>query len=60
MEVSEHSRRLYGGTTNGADSGEKPHTLEEYALDHFRYPTILLFKTGLVLASTYIMFFLPF
>jgi hypothetical protein len=37
MEVSEHSRRLYGGNTNGTESGEKPHTLEEYALDHFRY-----------------------
>lgn len=38
MEVSEHTRRLYPANTNGVESVEKPHTLEEYAMDHFRPP----------------------
>ncbi len=47
MEVSEHSRRLYGGNTNGTESGEKPHTLEEYALDHFRYVILILCRVNI-------------
>ena len=38
MDVSEHSRRLYPTQINGVEQVEKPHTLEEYALDHFRPP----------------------
>ena len=38
MNVSEHSRRLYPTQINGVEQVEKPHTLEEYALDHFRPP----------------------
>ena len=39
MDASEQTRRLYpSGTLNGTVEGENPHTLEEYALDHFRPP----------------------
>ena len=39
MDASEQTRRLYPtGTLNGTPEGENPHTLEEYALDHFRPP----------------------
>jgi len=38
MDVSQHSRRLFPAEINGTDAAEKPHTLEEYAVDHFRPP----------------------
>ena len=38
MDVGDHSRRLYPSQLNGTDQLEKPHTLEEYAMDHFRPP----------------------
>lgn len=27
MDISEHSKRIYNGQTNGVETGEKPHTL---------------------------------
>lgn len=36
MEGTENSRRLYPQQMNGVDSRDKPHTLLEYAIDHFR------------------------
>jgi len=36
MEGTENSRRLYPQQINGVDSRDKPHTLLEYAIDHFR------------------------
>ena len=38
MDPSEHGRRLFPSSPNGLDPMEKPHTLEEYAVDHFRPP----------------------
>lgn len=43
MDPSEHGRRLFpgmnGNSGNGVDGGmERPHTLEEYSVDHFRPP----------------------
>jgi hypothetical protein len=52
MEVSEHSRRLYGGNTNGTESGEKPHTLEEYALDHFRLLFYIVYSCYFIFLGT--------
>lgn len=36
MEGAEQSRRLVPSLSNGTELVEKPHTLEEYAVDHFR------------------------
>lgn len=36
-EGAEHGRKLFTPQVNGGDSQEKPYTLEEYSLDHFRY-----------------------
>lgn len=36
IEGTENSRRLYPQQMNGVDSRDKPHTLLEYAIDHFR------------------------
>ena len=36
MEGAEQSRRLAPSQSNGTELVEKPHTLEEYAVDHFR------------------------
>ncbi len=27
MDISEHSKRIYNGQSNGVENGEKPHTL---------------------------------
>lgn len=36
-ESAEHGKRLFINTqVNGTDTGDKPYTLEEYAIDHFR------------------------
>ena len=47
MDPSEHGRRLFnmGTTVNGNEAMEKPHTLEDYAIDHFRPPP----KVGFIL-----------
>jgi len=36
LEGAEHGRKLHPQQVNGAEVREKPHTLAEYALDHFR------------------------
>ena len=36
LEGAEQSRRLVTTQSNGTEPQEKPHTLEEYAVDHFR------------------------
>ena len=39
LDPSEHGRRLFAAQSNGLDGVmEKPHTLEDYAVDHFRPP----------------------
>lgn len=39
IDPSEHGRRLFASQANGLDGVmEKPHTLEDYAVDHFRPP----------------------
>jgi hypothetical protein len=39
LDPSEHGRRLFSSQANGLDTAmEKPHTLEEYSVDHFRPP----------------------
>ncbi|KAK9510245.1 hypothetical protein O3M35_005070 [Rhynocoris fuscipes] len=38
MEGAEHGRKVNSQTMNGTDHREKPHTLMEYAIDHFRPP----------------------
>ncbi|XP_051159362.1 myosin-VIIa [Leptopilina boulardi] len=38
IESSENGRRLYPQQINGLESRDKPHTLIEYAIDHFRTP----------------------
>ena len=36
LDPSEHGRRLFASQANGLDGVmEKPHTLEDYAVDHF-------------------------
>ena len=35
-EGAEHGRKLVTPQLNGTETGDRPHTLEEYATDHFR------------------------
>lgn len=53
MDPSEHGRRLFGmaPAVNGNDPAEKPHTLEDYAIDHFRPPPKRTASKSLTLAS---------
>ena len=53
MDPSEHGRRLFGmgPTVNGTENVEKPHTLEDYAIDHFRPPPKRTASKSLTLAS---------
>lgn len=53
MDPSEHGRRLFnmGATMNGNEAVEKPHTLEDYAIDHFRPPPKRTTSKSLTLAS---------
>lgn len=36
IEGTENGRKLYPQQVNGVESRDKPHTLLEYAIDHFR------------------------
>jgi myosin-7 len=36
LEGAEHGRKLHPQQVNGTEAREKPHTLAEYAMDHFR------------------------
>ena len=49
LEAGEHTRRLYPSQLNGTEQLETPHTLEEYALDHFRPPPKV--KTCFILSN---------
>ena len=57
MDPSEHGRRLIpminGGAPNDPNylSSEKPHTLADYAVDHFRPPPKRTVSKGLTLTS---------
>ena len=53
MDPSEHGRRLFGmgPTVNGTENVGKPHTLEDYAIDHFRPPPKRTASKSLTLAS---------
>ncbi|KAG5306891.1 MYO7A protein, partial [Acromyrmex insinuator] len=51
MEGTENSRRLYPQQMNGVDSRDKPHTLLEYAIDHFRTPPKRTMSKTLTLTS---------
>ena len=45
LDPSEHGRRLFASQANGLDGVmEKPHTLEDYAVDHFRPPPKKVFS----------------
>ena len=35
-EGAEHGRKIFTVQQNGTDNQEKPYTLEQYAIDHFR------------------------
>ncbi|XP_071536430.1 myosin-VIIa isoform X6 [Panulirus ornatus] len=50
-EGAEHGRKLFTPQLNGSDSQEKPHTLEEYALDHFRPPPKRTVSRAITLTS---------
>jgi len=50
LEGAEQSRRLVTTQTNGTEPQEKPHTLEEYAVDHFRAPQKKTVPKGLTSA----------
>uniref|UniRef100_A0A348G641 Myosin VIIa n=1 Tax=Odontomachus monticola TaxID=613454 RepID=A0A348G641_ODOMO len=51
IEGTENSRRLYPQQLNGVDSRDKPHTLLEYAIDHFRTPPKRTMSKTLTLTS---------
>ncbi|KAJ9583263.1 hypothetical protein L9F63_022396, partial [Diploptera punctata] len=51
LEGAEHGRKLHPQQVNGTESREKPHTLAEYALDHFRPPPKRTMSKALTLTS---------
>lgn len=51
MDPSEHNRRLFPTQMNGIDPLEKPYTLEEYAVDHFRPPPKRTISKSLTISS---------
>ncbi|KAA0203333.1 hypothetical protein HAZT_HAZT001174 [Hyalella azteca] len=50
-EGAEHGRRLVTPQLNGSDPADKPHTLEDYAVDHFRPPPKRTMSRSITLAS---------
>ncbi|XP_045594548.1 myosin-VIIa isoform X2 [Procambarus clarkii] len=50
-EGAEHGRKLFTPQLNGAEPHEKPHTLEEYAIDHFRPPPKRTVSRSITLTS---------
>ncbi|XP_043214510.1 myosin-VIIa-like isoform X4 [Amphibalanus amphitrite] len=51
-EGAEHGRKLYTPQQNNqGDTGERPHTLEEYSIDHFRTPTKRTMSRSLKMAT---------
>ncbi|XP_038206481.1 myosin-VIIa [Zerene cesonia] len=51
QEGAQHGRRAPTSTFNGTDARDKPHTLLEYALDHFRLPPKRTTSKTLTLSS---------
>ncbi|PNF26020.1 hypothetical protein B7P43_G06377 [Cryptotermes secundus] len=51
LESAEHGRKLHPQQVNGTEAREKPHTLAEYAVDHFRPPPKRTMSKALTLTS---------
>ncbi|CAG4943815.1 unnamed protein product [Colias eurytheme] len=51
QEGAQHGRKAPTSTFNGTDARDKPHTLLEYALDHFRLPPKRTTSKTLTLSS---------
>ncbi|KPI94607.1 Myosin-VIIa [Papilio xuthus] len=51
QEGAQHGRRVPTSTLNGTDARDKPHTLLEYALDHFRLPPKRTVSKALTLST---------
>ena len=51
IEGTENGRRLYPQQINGVESRDKPHTLLEYAIDHFRTPPKRTMSKALTLTT---------
>ncbi|XP_059049839.1 myosin-VIIa [Achroia grisella] len=50
-EGAQHGRRIPATTFNGTETRDKPHTLLEYALDHFRLPPKRTVSKALTLST---------
>ncbi|XP_063617369.1 myosin-VIIa isoform X1 [Cydia splendana] len=51
MEGASHGRRVPTATLNGTETKDKPHTLIEYAMDHFRLPPKRTVSKALTLST---------
>ncbi|XP_068621533.1 myosin-VIIa [Battus philenor] len=51
QEGAQHGRRVPTSTFNGTETRDKPHTLLEYALDHFRLPPKRTVSKALTLST---------
>ncbi|XP_049887223.1 myosin-VIIa isoform X2 [Pectinophora gossypiella] len=51
QEGAQHGRRVVTATLNGTESRDKPHTLLEYAMDHFRLPPKRTVSKALTLST---------
>ncbi|XP_061707586.1 myosin-VIIa isoform X1 [Cydia pomonella] len=51
MEGASHGRRVPTATLNGTETRDKPHTLIEYAMDHFRLPPKRTVSKALTLST---------
>ncbi|KAJ2953874.1 hypothetical protein O0L34_g1502 [Tuta absoluta] len=51
QEGAQHGRRIATATLNGTETRDKPHTLLEYALDHFRLPPKRTVSKALTLST---------
>ncbi|KAJ0182072.1 hypothetical protein K1T71_002794 [Dendrolimus kikuchii] len=51
QEGASHGRRVANSTLNGTEARDKPHTLLEYALDHFRLPPKRTVSKALTLST---------
>ncbi|XP_047987945.1 myosin-VIIa isoform X2 [Leguminivora glycinivorella] len=51
MEGASHGRKVPTATLNGTETRDKPHTLIEYAMDHFRLPPKRTVSKALTLST---------
>ncbi|KAI8428233.1 hypothetical protein MSG28_002455 [Choristoneura fumiferana] len=51
LEGASHGRRVPTATLNGTEAKDKPHTLIEYAMDHFRLPPKRTVSKALTLST---------